>query len=282
MSKPFAVIDADVLVYRIGFSCEKQGDLVDSEDVAIYRMDKLIDETLGTLQAEDHLLYLSGGINYRYSYNKEYKANRDESLRPQYYNLLRAYLLEGDWNCEVTDGIEADDAMSLYQSSHSNSIICSIDKDLHQIPGNHYNFVKKECYYFTEDEALKFFYKQLLIGDNVDNIKGVWRVGPKTAARNIDPADSELDMFERVQGLYDSDTRLVMNGICLWLQREPNQIWTPPNGAELFDDEGNETTTEAILAALQEQARSADTGIDSESTVREGEDNVPEGTQLYT
>jgi 5'-3' exonuclease len=58
------------------------------------------------------------------------------------------------------------------------TVICSIDKDLHQIPGLHYNFVKKEWSQIEPWDGLKWFYQQLLIGDSTDGIKGCSGIGP--------------------------------------------------------------------------------------------------------
>lgn len=268
MSSLTALIDADVLVYRIGFSCQVKGELSATEDEALIRLHQLIDETVGTLQANEYKLYLTGGTNYRMAYNKQYKANRDPAAKPIYYDFLRGYLLDGSAGyVERTNGIEADDAMAIEQSSRHDTVICSIDKDFLQVPGNHYNFVKKEVQYVTELEGLQFFYKQLLIGDNADNVTGVYRVGPVKAARSIDPLETELDMFECVQGMYDTDERLIMNALMLWLQRTPGQLWTPPEGSQLLDEKGNEIGAEEIYSSLQEQTRSRNTEADTKSSL---------------
>jgi hypothetical protein len=41
------------------------------------------------------------------------------------------------------------------------------------VAGWHYNFVKKDKYYVTAEEGMRFFYRQILTGDRADNIQGI-------------------------------------------------------------------------------------------------------------
>ncbi len=78
-----------------------------------------------------------------------------------------------------------------------NTVICSIDKDLQQIPGNHYNFVKKEHSFVTPEEAIQNFYKQILTGDAADNIKGAKGIGPVRAGKIIGGLGSDIHALEK-------------------------------------------------------------------------------------
>ena len=51
------------------------------------------------------------------------------------------------------------------------------------------------AYQPTEDEALKTLYRQILTGDDVDNIIGVDGCGPSTASELIDGCTNEADMI---------------------------------------------------------------------------------------
>src|SRR5574343_1568457 len=88
------------------------------------------------------------------------------------------------------------------------TIIVTLDKDLDMIPGLHYNWVKNTIYDVNEDEALRFFYKQLLIGDTSDNIVGIRGIGPVKAKTLIDHLETEEEMLDVVSSLYDSKERL--------------------------------------------------------------------------
>jgi 5'-3' exonuclease len=106
----------------------------------------------------------------------------------------------------------------------TDSIICTIDKDLDQIPGQHYNFVRKEKYNVSEDEGNRFFFYQLLVGDPTDGIKGVPGIGPKKATRLLDstPPDEWLD---RIRDLYASEEDLDLNAQCVYIWRKENDNW---------------------------------------------------------
>ena len=73
--------------------------------------------------------------------------------------------------------------MSYYSyTDRRSTIICSPDKDvLYQCVGMHYNYQKGDFLHTTPDEALKFLWKQVLMGDSTDNIQGIPGVGEKTS-----------------------------------------------------------------------------------------------------
>ena len=175
--------------------------------------------------AKEYKAFLTGPGNFRKEINPGYKANRKDKPLPMWLASCREYLISA-WNAEVTEGHEADDALGMHQTE--DTIICSIDKDLLQIPGKHFNFVKQEFLDVLEADGIRHFYKQMLIGDRSDNIFGVNGIGPVKANKIIDPLDTAEDMYEAVRDLYDTEERLLMNGQCLWIWRKENDIWQPP------------------------------------------------------
>ena len=61
---------------------------------------------------------------------------------------------------------EADDQVTIeYLEDPANRCIVSIDKDLDQIPGNHYNYRKDLFYEVSEAEAAYNFWVPVLTGD---------------------------------------------------------------------------------------------------------------------
>ena len=95
---------------------------------------------------------------------------------------------------------------------------------------NHYNFVKDLFYDVTEEEALFNFYKQILTGDRVDNIKGLKGIGDVKAKRILKECKDENEMYLAVLKAYEGNSeRVLENGQLLWIRREPNQIWKPPS-----------------------------------------------------
>src|SRR5258706_13648506 len=103
-------------------------------------MDRWIEDILKATNADNYKVFLTSDdkSNYRYTVSGTYKANR-KNPRPIYYGELREHLITF-YHTTVVTGEEADDALGVAQTSET--IICSIDKDLNQCPGRHYDFVK--------------------------------------------------------------------------------------------------------------------------------------------
>jgi len=200
------------------------------------RVDELMQRILHETAAEHYYVYLTGSNNFRYQYNPEYKANRKDTKKPDWLEAVREHLVL-NWNAEVSDGCEADDLMSIEQTKQPDeTIIATIDKDLLQVPGRHYNFVKQEFKTISPIEGTFNFYWQFIMGDKSDNILGydgkarqaVPRFLEGTMSEMQELASDELAIFKYVQEIYGDDDRLLMNGVCLWMQREQGQIWKFP------------------------------------------------------
>ena len=219
-----ALIDGDILCYRIGFATQEE-----SQDVAIRTMASFLEDlVMFDLDASEWKTYLTGSNNYRHDYaiTAPYKGNR-KGEKPTHHALLREYLVTG-WNGAVYAGIEADDAIAIDATTYGDeSIIVSLDKDFDQVQGWHYNFVKKEKYYITADEGLLNFYMQFLVGDRIDNIIGVKGIGP-VKARKLLEDKTEQEMFDVCVEQLGSKERAIENGILLYLQRKKDEIWSPP------------------------------------------------------
>ena len=131
-----------------------------------------------------------------------------------------------EWNAEECDGYEADDALGMNQSS--DTIICSIDKDLYQIPGNHFNFVKKDFLDFTEHEGRYNFWLQLLSGDKSDDIPGYDGIVRSTVPKFIYKMLSEMsDPEQDIYDLYEDKSQYLINYNLLHIWRRPNHLCLP-------------------------------------------------------
>lgn len=222
-----ALIDADIVTYRIGFASNEE-----SEKIAVSRCADFMEELVMKPWVGDYKGFLTGSGNYRYDIAKTqpYKGNR-KAEKPKHYELLREYLIKA-WGCEVIEGQEADDAIGIkaYEIEDKESfVIMSIDKDLDMIEGWHYNFVKDDKYFITEMSALISFYRQILTGDNVDNIPGLKGIGPAKSAKILKDCKTEADLFNAVLKAYDGNINyLTEMGQLLWIRRKPNEIWQPP------------------------------------------------------
>jgi hypothetical protein len=219
------LIDGDIIGYRIGFSTEEE-----SEKIVISRVATFVETMLWEdLDAETYQGYLTGSGNFRneIATTAPYKGNRT-APKPKHLQLIRDYLVSA-WDFKVSEGQEADDSIAIaHVENEYKSIIASIDKDFLQLRGNHWNFVKKEMVFVSEEEALKNFYRQVLTGDRVDNIIGLKGIGPVKADKILRECESAAEMYSACVQAYGSTERVIENCRLLWLRREANQLWQPP------------------------------------------------------
>ncbi len=226
-----ALIDGDIVCYRCAAVNENA-----APGIAKWQADQLINRILEDVNASDWAVYISGdNNNFRRQLYPEYKANRKDMKKPKHLEVLREHLLL-EWNASICDGIEADDALGIRQCESSGaSVICSIDKDLRQIPGNHYHFVNRQWSTITEIEGWKNFYYQLLDGDATDNIKGCRGYGPvksEAILRGLSSVDEFYSAVKRTYdetyGISDSLALLTLNAKLLYILRSEGDEWKPP------------------------------------------------------
>ena len=217
-----ALIDGDIVVYRSAASAEN-----DDAWIAQSRADQMIQDILADVGATSYSVYLTGTGNFRREIAPTYKANRPDN-RPEHWGAVREFLVTHH-HAIVCDGYEADDEMGIQQDKvGGTTVICSIDKDLKQIPGKHYNFVKKIADSVSPDEGLKFLYLQSLIGDRSDNIIGVAGLGPVKAAKALQELFTEEEWYDKCRELYNDDERFHLNMKLLYIWQRPSDSWEPP------------------------------------------------------
>jgi DNA polymerase I len=216
-----ALIDGDIVVYRGAASAEKE-----EQWVALARADQMIQDILADTGSDSYSVYLTGTDNFRREIAPSYKANRPDE-RPAHWQAVREFLVTHH-KAEICNGHEADDQLGIQQDKkRGTTVICSIDKDLLQIPGRHYNFVKKTFQEVGIDEGLEHLYLQSLIGDRSDNIIGVAGIGPVKAAQALDGLLPE-EWYDKCRELYNDDERFHLNMKLLYIWQKPNDIWQPP------------------------------------------------------
>lgn len=219
-----ALIDSDLLVYRIGYASEK-----DDENLAVWSLDEYIKENITKPIKANYKYFLTGSNNFRFdvAVTHPYKGNRKQP-KPIHYGALRQHLIM-EYNAEVVHGEEADDKIGILQNE--DSVIISIDKDLNNIPGWHYHFVNKELYYVDDITAARNFFKQMLTGDTADNIKCIDGIGKVRAGKLLDHLTTYEELLCTVGLQYaiheeTPEERMLENGKLLWIRQHPNEMWS--------------------------------------------------------
>lgn len=215
---------------------------------------KMMFDDLGTHNYRMFITHTSVEENYRDKIATiiPYKGNRADFEKPYYYNKLREYLVK-NYKAELITGQEADDMIGIEQyriakekGSFEHTVIASIDKDLRGLEGYHYNLNSRVLDYVDEETASKNFYKQLLTGDNTDNIPGLTKLlklqGRTEEANKISYGHylknfnnymlehTAEECYTYVMDSYShygfGDKEINEIGDLLWMRREPNQIWS--------------------------------------------------------
>lgn len=225
------LVDGDIVVYRVGYATERSRFSEAQRQVDNW-MEKIMEE-FDTIQ---YHLYLSDSEgNFRKQIDPTYKANR-KIEKPKYYEKIINYMID-NWDAEVAWGQEADDAMGIKQiAAHkaeqaNTTVICTIDKDLDQIVGKHFNFLTGKTYTIEEPEATKFFYTQLLTGDPVDNICGLKGIGPAKARLILKGCTTEPELFNAAYNAYKSvyknlaEEEMIKTGRLIRIRQYPEEMW---------------------------------------------------------
>jgi len=170
-----------------------------------YNLTNLADK----LWCDDALIAVGGGPNFRDTLFPEYKAHR--SYNPAFKNIAVPVLRKRAVDSGIAvfaDGLEADDLLRIWAGEASrigqDYVICSIDKDLLCIPGEHYlmHKGKEQTITVSQAEADRHYYEQILSGDSTDNIPGVPGIGPKKAIKALADCVTNDEMEHKIVEMY--------------------------------------------------------------------------------
>lgn len=209
------------------------------------RVHHFIDDWTMGAWCDDYVIALGApdGTNYRddlfHDYKKSVTRSKSRKKRPEHFDSAKEWISTLD-NVIVADNNEADDLLGIWHCQiPESSVIVSSDKDLSQIPGNHYNphYMKEEYFINTKEEANRFFLYQMLVGDSIDNIPGIPGIGPAKAKPIFDSGDniaqSVIDAYKKRFGDNWKDYFLI-NGKLLFIQRKDYEYFSLPLYQELF------------------------------------------------
>lgn len=172
------LIDADVLVYELGFSgqyyeeVEEDGVLVKTDQLIIRDFSfvaELLDQRIKEVEAEcwanePSTLFLTNDSTLNKQWNRirkirgeepiEYKPNFRAAIaeakvykgqrvqeKPFHRDNIRAYMM-AEYDVVIANGMEADDMLAVTQTNAEplSTIICTRDKDLRMVAGMHYGW----------------------------------------------------------------------------------------------------------------------------------------------
>lgn len=198
--------------------------------------------------------------------------------RPVHLQALKDHIVH-EWRATVTDGNEADDVVGIVQCSTEGTCISHIDKDINMIPGLHHNFNSGEFYSVSNEQAMRHFYFQLIMGDKVDNIPGFdlkmrpkvpQFLLPKVEYLDVCAGPEEMllhvsDMWGCGEDEYGQERWLRFNEAawCLWMQRKEYDDWRNYLDSNLMGELGLPVDLIRSLPAPYEQP--ADAGHQSTS-----------------
>lgn len=150
--------------------------------------------------------------------------SRKKAISPRYKkgrkgnkwaSMLRAFISDQE-NVFFDLEEEADDMIAIRarKLGIDNCIVCSIDKDLDQIEGWHFDLYQvktgevneygqevkeyRGIYFVDKESADNFIWRQMLQGDRIDGIEGVRGLGKVKAGKIIDSAKNKFITVSRI------------------------------------------------------------------------------------
>lgn len=216
------LVDADIVTFQaaagsegtVNFGPDGEGHFVDP-DLALFKCNERMLDIMEKLESDDVLLCFSGRKNFRYDALPTYKHNRKGKQKPKLLGMLKDHLSElYPSRCE--DRLEADDLLGILTVPEETAI-ATIDKDLDQIAGVHYNWKHDTIYKVQPKEALQYTWLQVLTGDSTDGYKGIPRTGPKKAQKLLDlHRDDSLSLEEQASRYDDACWEAYANASLTW------------------------------------------------------------------
>lgn len=214
-----ALLDADFIKYIV---CDRRRKIFETEQEngqnsaeIFIKEEPIITLTKNYLfenifdKIDDPILFCWSGKSYNtfrnyVAFDKKYKGNRaepDESYPGQFRDagLIVEYIIK-NFPSLIFDDLEADDIVAVLQDE--NTYIMSKDKDLKQVPGNHYDWALNKLYTISNEQAIYYLSLQMLTGDTTDNITGLPQIGPKKATDFLSAIEKPSHYIYKVLLLY--------------------------------------------------------------------------------
>lgn len=219
-------------------------------------VEDLIQHVFKINNGDTYVCALSGKGNFRHDIAKQepYKGNRDPNTqRPYHYDTVGDYIIKNHPHV-IVDDMEADDWLGIEQRKDpENTLIATRDKDLWTVFGYHYRWACGEYqpeiqkHWVDLFESRRFFFEQMLHGDNTDNIMGCgvkklqkWGgemklrrkgVGEKTAIKLLAGCNTVQELYDVVKIEYEKifndqhEEVMLENARLLYIGQTPDNLF---------------------------------------------------------
>ncbi|MFY3431174.1 DNA polymerase I [Achromobacter mucicolens] len=217
MKKTLLLVDGSSYLYRAFHAMPDLRNAQGEPTGAIYGVVNMLRKLVSDYKAEyAACIFDARGKTFRDDLYPEYKSHRPpmpEDLAAQIDPIHRAVRALG-WPVLAVEGVEADDVIGTLAhraAQHDvHTIVSTGDKDLAQLVNSHVTLVNTMSGEVLDEAGVvnKFGVPPdrivdylMLVGDTVDNVPGVTKVGPKTAAKWITEFGSIDKLVEGAEGI---------------------------------------------------------------------------------
>lgn len=250
-TRPLVILDSDSIVYPTAFLAASKGWGCDEAlKTAVVTWNCKVSQAIRIAGNNSQIVQfftMSGSPKYRDQFlNKvKYKENRKRStVSPAWVPEIQNELitLSNSVFCEPALG-EADDFISILAHQHNQKVrvsggrdayVVGEDKDLDTITCNRID--KNGLRYVGSATASHNFYKQVLMGDSADNVKGLPGIGARKANAILESTWGDR-AYERVLKAYleahnydeeEACSYLYETANLLYLRKDFDDYWNPP------------------------------------------------------
>lgn len=234
MSKPLVLIDGSSYLYRAFHALPPLVSSKGQPTGAIYGVANMVKRLIKDYEAEEVVaVFDAKGKTFRDDLYPEYKANRPPTpvdLSSQFSPLIDVLTALG-LPILIIPGVEADDVIGTIANSAKNTkrevIVSTGDKDMAQLVNPHITLINTMTNKVMDEQGVeeKFGVRPeqiidylTLVGDTSDNIPGVHKCGPKTAAKwlkEYDTLDNLIANADKIGGKIGENLRAAIPNLPL-------------------------------------------------------------------
>lgn len=265
MSERIALIDSDSILYSAFYGNKVVDDVTgepkkeDGKFVIVPKTDEQIMETLDGIfhhiftegKFTHYIIFVKGNNTTvdRLEANPEYKQHRTKEI-PEKWEFTKQYAIE-KWGAIEVNDIEVDDAIRICSRNMPNSYIVAIDKDLLWLSGENFNWRKNEWTYITPAMEEMYFCRSMIVGDTVDNIKGIPGKGEKYCIKNnIDSICQVLNEYINEYGASKGVNEFYKNFKALYILEESDKFTQLPTPIKIEYDNGENRESRSTAGNL--------------------------------